>query len=137
GVWGWSRALLPCGPPGPRPGRRPAAACGPAGGGQHALLARVERVAHVAGLDVDHAVLGRTAGRERVAARAGDLGHLVLRVDAGLHRRWSFLMWSPGRPHAGVNRNLGRRTSVPWGTAAQRGRVAAHSAPGYSPGVVW
>src|SRR5690242_17315806 len=56
----------------------------PAGGVEHALLARVERVADVAGLDVDHAVLRRAAGRERVAAGTGDLGGHVLRVDVGL-----------------------------------------------------
>src|SRR4029450_6283328 len=57
----------------------------PARGVQHALLARVERVAGAAGLDADLAALGGAAGGEGAAAGADDLGGLVLRVDVGLH----------------------------------------------------
>src|SRR4051794_7427570 len=57
----------------------------PARGVQHALLARVERVAGAAGLDADLGTLGGAAGRERAAAGADDLGRGVLRVDTALH----------------------------------------------------
>ena len=69
---------------------------------------------------MDLAALGRAAGGEGVAAGTDDLGGHVLRVDVGLHVARSFRRWSPGRPllalserRSGVNRNLGRLTSLP------------------------
>src|SRR5205823_8195588 len=79
----------------------------PAGGVEHALLSGVERVARVARLDVDHAVLRRAAGLEAVAAGTRYRGRHVLRVDVRLH---VLVTSRRGRRVArwGVNRNLGR-----------------------------
>src|SRR6478735_8126818 len=63
-------------------------------GVQDLLLARVERVAVGAHLDVDGARRLRAAGGECVAAAAHHFGGDVLRVDAALHRR--FLSWAAG-----------------------------------------
>src|ERR1043165_650548 len=56
-----------------------------AAGVEDALLTGVERVADVAGLDVDLAGTDRAAGLEDAPAGTGDLGVDVRRVDLGLH----------------------------------------------------
>src|SRR5258705_7818389 len=70
----------------------------PARGVEHALLARVERVADGARLHVDRAALGGAAGGEGVAAGAGDLSGHVLRVDVRLHGRGPFDQVVAGSP---------------------------------------
>src|SRR6185312_12154972 len=66
----------------------------PAAGVQDLLLARIERVAVGADLDVDRARRLRAAGGEGVATAADHFGGDVLRMDAALHRR--FLSWAAG-----------------------------------------
>src|SRR5689334_2637237 len=56
-----------------------------AAGVEDLLLAGVERVAARAHVGVDDTVRGRAAGGERGPAGAGDLGHVVVRVDVLLH----------------------------------------------------
>src|SRR5690606_17194218 len=88
-----------------------------AAGVQDLLLARVERVARAADLDVDLAGGRGAVGRERVAAGAGHLGDDVLGVDTGLHDApWCDAAGSPRRT-AGREPE-GRRTIVP-----ERGRA--------------
>src|SRR3954449_4026644 len=76
----------------------------PAAGVHELLLARVERVAVRADLDVDLR-LGR-ARRELVAARAAHVGFDVLGVDVGLHcfikyRERPWRSWGPHTARSG------------------------------------
>src|SRR5579863_8678294 len=74
-------------------------------GVQDLLLARVERVAVRADLDVDRAAAGGALGGKAVPAATGHVGDVVLRVDVWLHDN-SCLERSPGRLPSGrdVNR---------------------------------